>query len=76
MSEYITSIDYVWKNDNSGNENALVVVVNNSQTYQQMHDDETFDERVFFYFKDDAEFKRSFDPNDDEFEFRTIREIA
>jgi len=76
MNEYITSIDYVWKNDNSGNENALVVVINDSQTYQQMHDDETFDERVFFYFADMAEFQRSFDANNDEFEFTTIREIA
>jgi len=75
MAEYVASVDYVWKDETiSGNKNALVVVLNDSKLYQQMHDDESFDERIWFYFQNDAEFQRAFDPSNNEFEFTIIKE--
>jgi hypothetical protein len=70
MSERITWVDYQWKDsDIPGDTRAQVVVLNDSNKYEEMSADESFDQRIWFYFQDEAEFKRAFDPNDDEFEF-------
>ena len=75
MAEYVASVDYVWKDEPTFTEtNAVVVVLNDKDLYQEMSDNESFDERVFFYFQDDAEFRRAFDPTDCEFEFTLIKE--
>lgn len=70
--ERITWVDYIWKDeiDNDMPETrAMVVILNNPELYEDLHKHEGFDERVWFYFQDEAEFKRAFDPNTDEFEF-------
>lgn len=77
MAERITSVDYVWKNEAvEGDNNAQVVILNDSEKYEEMCADESFDQRVWFYFQDEAEFQRAFDPTNDEFEFTLIREEA
>ncbi|CAB4137492.1 hypothetical protein UFOVP325_43 [uncultured Caudovirales phage] len=70
--ERTTWVDYIWKDeiDNDMPETrAMVVILNNPELYEDLHKHEGFDERVWFYFQDEAEFKRAFDPNNDEFEF-------
>jgi len=75
MAEYVASVSYIWKEETIEDEtNALVVVLNDNDLYKKMHDDQSFDERIFFYFQDDAEFQRAFDPNNDEFEFTITKE--
>lgn len=74
MAERITSVDYVWKNEVEGDTNAMVVILNDSDKYEQMSNDDSFDQRIWFYFQDEAEFQRAFDPTNDEFEFTLIRE--
>jgi len=70
MAERITWVDYIWKDDEaSGETRAMVVILNDPELYEDLHKNEGFDERVWFYFQDEAEFKRAFDPNTDEFEF-------
>ncbi len=69
MSERVTYVDYVWKDDLSGDTDALVVILNDSGKYEQMAEDESYDARVWFYFQDEAEFARAFDSSSDEFEF-------
>lgn len=77
MAERITSVDYVWKNEAvEGDNNAQVVILNDSEKYEEMCADESFDARIWFYFQDEAEFQRAFDPTNDEFEFTLIREEA
>lgn len=75
MSERITWVDYIWKDsDIAGDTRAQVVILNDSEKYEQMSNDESFDERIWFYFQDEAEFKRAFDTDNDEFEFVLIKE--
>lgn len=75
MSERITWVDYQWKDsDIAGDTRAQVVILNDSEKYEQMSNDESFDERIWFYFQDEAEFKRAFDTDNDEFEFVLIKE--
>jgi hypothetical protein len=69
MSERVTYVDYVWKDDQSGDTDALVVILNDSGKYEQMAEDESYDARVWFYFQDEAEFARAFDSSSEEFEF-------
>jgi hypothetical protein len=70
MSERITAVDYQWKDsDIPGDTKAWVVILNDSNKYEQMSADDSFDQRIWFYFQDEAEFKRAFDPSSDEFEF-------
>jgi hypothetical protein len=70
MSERITAVDYQWKDsDIPGDTRAWVVILNDSNKYEQMSADDSFDQRIWFYFQDEAEFKRAFDPSSDEFEF-------
>jgi hypothetical protein len=70
MSERITWVDYQWKDsDIPGDTRAQVVILNDSNKYEQMSADDSFDQRIWFYFQDEAEFQRAFDPNNDEFEF-------
>lgn len=76
MAERITSVDYVWKNEVEGDTNAMVVILNDSDKYEQMSNDDSFDQRIWFYFQDEAEFQRAFDPTNDEFEFTLLREEA
>jgi len=45
------------------------VILNDSDKYEQMVNDDSFDERIWFYFQDEAEFQRAFDASNDEFEF-------
>ena len=75
MSERITWVDYSWKDsDIPGDTRAQVVILNDSAKYEEMVADESFDERIWFYFQDEAEFKRAFDTDNDEFEFVLVRE--
>ncbi len=70
MSERVTYVDYVWKDsDIPGDNRALVVILNDCDKYEQMVEDEDYDARVWFYFQDEAEFQRAFDPSNTEFEF-------
>jgi len=57
-----------------GDTKAQVVILNDSNKYEQMSADESFDERIWFYFQDEAEFQRAFDTSNDEFEFVITRE--
>jgi hypothetical protein len=73
MAERVASVVCVWKDENIAR-NTDVVILNDSVKYEQMCKDLSFDERVFFYFQDEAEFRRAFDPDDTEFEFFLIEE--
>ena len=73
--ERVTRVDYKWKDsDIEGDTSALVVILNDSAKYEEMVADESFDERIWFYFQDEAEFKRAFDTTNDEFEFVLVKE--
>ena len=75
MSERVTHVSYSWKDsDIPGDNQALVVILNDSNKYEEMSNDASFDERVWFYFQDEAEFARAFDPSSDEFEFVLTKE--
>ena len=75
MSERITWVDYIWKDSEiPGDNRAQVVILNDSAKYEEMVADESFDERIWFYFQDEAEFKRAFDAHDSEFEFVLVKE--
>ena len=75
MSERITWVDYSWKDsDIPGDTRAQVVILNDSAKYEEMVADESFDERIWFYFQDEAEFERAFSTDNDEFEFVLVRE--
>lgn len=75
MAERITSVDYIWKGEAvEGDTNAPVVILNDSKLYEQMCADDSFDQRIWFYFQDEAEFQRAFDPTNNEFEFTLTRE--
>jgi hypothetical protein len=77
MSERITWVDYQWKDEVvQGDTNAQVVILNDSEKYAELSEDESFDQRIWFYFQDEAEFQRAFDKNNDEFEFTLIREVG
>jgi hypothetical protein len=70
MIERITWVDYQWKDsDIPGDTRAQVVILNDSNKYEEMSNGLDFDQRIWFYFQDEAEFKRAFNPEDDEFEF-------
>lgn len=73
--ERITYVAYKWKEDFMGGDSmALAVILNNSGKYDEMVADSAFDGRVWFYFKDEEEFSRAFNPLDDEFEFVILEE--
>lgn len=73
--ERVVFVDYKWKDEVvPGDTGALVVILNDSNKYDEMIADESFDERIWFYFQDEAEFRRAFDPDNDEFEFVLLRE--
>jgi hypothetical protein len=76
MSERVTQVDYNWKDHSPsfGDVDATVVILNDSLKYEEMSNDESYDQRVFFYFQDEAEFQRAFNPDSDEFEFVILRE--
>jgi hypothetical protein len=77
MKERITWVDYNWKNESiEGDTKAMVVVLNHPDLYQELVNDESYDNRIWFYFQDEAEFQRAFDKNNDEFEFTLIREVG
>ena len=75
MAERITWVDYIWKGETvPGDTQCMVVILNDSDKYAEMSEDESFDERVWFYFQDEEEFQRAFDPNTDEFDFTLTNE--
>ena len=75
MAERITFVEYQWKDEEiSGDTGALVVILNDSNAYEQLHKDESFDERIWFYFQDEAEFQRAFNKDNDEHDFYLVRE--
>ena len=74
-SERVTWVTYAWKDsDIPGDSHAQVVILNDSNKYEEMSNNASFDQRIWFYFQDEAEFKRAFDPTTDEFEFVLLRE--
>lgn len=79
MSERVTWVDYEWRDEINparvpGDKEAMVVILNDPDLYEKMVEDEDFDQRVWFYFQDEAEFQRAFDPNNDEFDFYIVAE--
>lgn len=73
--ERVVYVDYQWKDEVvPGDTGALVVILNDSDKYDEMVADESFDQRIWFYFQDEAEFRRAFDPNNTEFDFVLLRE--
>ena len=75
--ERVVWVDYIWKDEEvAGDTDAMVVILNDPKLYEEMTNDESFDQRVWFYFQDEAEFQRAFDPNNDEFDFTIVSEIA
>jgi hypothetical protein len=75
MAELVTWVDYIWKDEVvPGDIEAQVVILNDPDLYEKMVEDESFDQRIWFYFQDEAEFQRAFDKDTDEFEFTLIRE--
>lgn len=75
MEERVTWVDYIWKGSEiDGDSRAQVVILNDSEKYEQMANDESFDERIWFYFQDEAEFQRAFDHSNNEFDFVLIGE--
>jgi len=74
MKERITTVDYIWKDSEiAGDTQAQVVILNDSDKYEEMVANESFDERIWFYFQDEAEFQRAFDAHNTEFEFVLVR---
>jgi hypothetical protein len=70
MKERVTTVDYIWKDSEiAGDTEAQVVILNDSDKYDEMVANESFDERIWFYFQDEAEFQRAFDAHNTEFEF-------
>jgi len=75
MAERVTWVEYQWKGETvPGDTGAQVVILNDSDKYEEMSADSSFDERIWFYFQDEAEFQRAFDPNNDEHDFYLVRE--
>jgi hypothetical protein len=74
--ERVVWVDYIWKDEEvSGDTDAMVIILNDPKLMEKMVADESFDQRVWFYFQDEAEYQRAFDPNDEEFDFTIVREI-
>ena len=69
--ERTTWVEYIWKDEDDSAEatRAMAVILNDPELYDDLCKHDGFDQRVWFYFQDEAEFKRAFDPNNDEFEF-------
>lgn len=75
MSERVTWVNYIWKDsDIPGDNHAQVVILNDKSKYEELSNNEEFDQRIWFYFQDEAEFERAFDPTNDEFEFVLLKE--
>jgi hypothetical protein len=74
MSERVTWVDYNWKGEVPGDTMAQVVILNDPDLYEKMSEDEDFDQRIWYYFQDEAEFQRAFDPDNTEQEFYIVRE--
>jgi hypothetical protein len=75
MAERVVWVDYIWKDEEvAGDNDVMVIILNDPELYEDLCKHEGFDQRVWFYFQDEAEFQRAFDPNTDEFEFTLIRE--
>lgn len=74
MKERITTVDYIWKDSEiDGDTSAQVVILNDSDKYEEMVANESFDERIWFYFQNEEEFQRAFDAHNTEFEFVLVR---
>jgi hypothetical protein len=75
MAERVTWVDYAWK-DNvvDGDTMAQVVILNDPDLYEKMSEDEDFDQRIWYYFQDEAEFQRAFDPKNEEHDFYLLAE--
>lgn len=78
MAERVTWVDYEWNEPNPaavpGDTMAQVVILNDPDLYDKMVEDEDYDNRIWFYFQDEAEFQRAFVKDNPEFEFHIIRE--
>lgn len=76
--ERVVWVDYIWKDEDDSAEatRAMAVILNDPELYDDLSKHDGFDQRVWFYFQDEAEFKRAFDPNNDEFEFTIVSEIG
>lgn len=75
MAERATFVDYIWKGtDIPGDNDCLVIIVNDKAKYDQMAEDDSFNPMVWFTFEDEEEFQRAFDPNNEEFDFTLVRE--
>jgi hypothetical protein len=73
MTERVTWVDYQWKDEAmSGDKMAMVVILNDKDLYEKLSTDDEFDQRVWFYFQDEAEFKRAFNKDNDEHEFYLV----
>jgi hypothetical protein len=73
MAERVVWVEYQWKDEEvAGDTDAMVVILNDPKLYKQLSEDDEFDQRVWFYFQDEAEFQRAFDPKNDEHDFYLV----
>jgi hypothetical protein len=73
MAERVVWVEYQWKDEEiPGDTDAMVVILNDPKLYKQLSEDDEFDQRVWFYFQDEAEFQRAFDPKNDEHDFYLV----
>jgi len=71
--ERVTWVEYIWKDEEvAGDTDAMVVILNDPKLYDKMTKKESFDQRVWFYFQDEAEFKRAFNKDNDEHDFYLV----
>jgi len=55
MTERVTWVDYQWKDETmSGDKMAMVVIMNDKDLYEELSANDEFDQRIWFYFQDEA----------------------
>lgn len=75
MTERVTWVTYQWKDEAMGGDTmAQVVILNDKNLYEELSANDEFDQRIWFYFQDEAEFKRAFNKDNDEHDFFLVEE--
>lgn len=76
MAERVAEVEYVWDDEPDGEvHTSLVVILNDSEEYDRMAEEDDYDSRIFFYFRDEEEYKRAFSPDYEGGEFHLVREL-
>jgi hypothetical protein len=77
MTERVAEVEYVWDDEPDGKTyTSLVVILNDSEEYDRMVEEEDFDNRIFFYFRDEEEFESAFSPEYSGGEFHLVRDLS